>query len=213
QAVGCAACHGEGGITKRPGIPSLVGQDPHYLTQAMKAYVTGQGRHDLMRLVGPRPGEGGLPNIAPYYARQVGQPRPPPPVGDAAAGRSAIGLCAGCHGELGISVSPAWWPSPAGQEAQSLADAIQAYKTGARSKAIACAGCHGEGGISAKAGIPSLAGMGQQYLVTAMKSYASGERKHGVMRALVSGVDDGQLNTFASFYARQNPAKSQTPAI
>ena len=213
QAVGCTACHGEGGITRRPGIPSLVGQDPHYLTQAMKAYITGQRRHDLMRLVLTGLGEGEIRNIAAYYARQATDRARTPPVGDPLAGKAATALCAGCHGELGISVSPAWWPSLAGQDAQYLADAIQAYKTGARSKAIACAGCHGEGGVSAKVGIPSLAGMGQQYLVAAMKDYASGERKHGVMRALLTGVDDGQLRNFALFYARQGTAKSHTPAL
>jgi DmsE family decaheme c-type cytochrome len=213
QAVGCAACHGEGGITRRPGIPSLIGQDPRYLTQAMKAYVTGQRRHDMMRLVLSGLGEGEIRNIAAYYARQPADRAATPPVGDPSAGKAATALCAGCHGELGISVSPAWWPSLAGQDAQYLADAIQAYKAGARSKAIACAGCHGEGGVSAKAGIPSLAGMGQQYLVAAMKDYASGERKHGVMRALLTGVDDGQLKNFALFYAHQGAAKSQTPAL
>ena len=213
QAVGCTGCHGEGGITSRPGIPSLVGQDPHYLTQAMKAYITGQRRHDLMRLVLSGLGEGEIRNIATYYARQATDRARTPPVGDPAAGKAATALCAGCHGELGISVSPAWWPSLAGQDAQYLTDTIQAYKSGARSKAIACAGCHGEGGVSAKAGIPSLAGMGQQYLVAAMKDYASGERKHGVMRALLTGVDDGQLKNFALFYAHQGAAKSQTPAF
>jgi DmsE family decaheme c-type cytochrome len=213
QAVGCSACHGEGGITRRPGIPSLTGQDPQYLTQAMRAYVTGKRRHDLMRLVVSGLGEGEIHNIAAYYARQPAEQAKTPPVGDASAGRTATALCAGCHGELGISTSPAWWPSLAGQDAQYLADAIGAYKSGTRSKSIACAGCHGEGGISRKPGIPSLAGMGQQYLVTAMKDYASGERKHGVMRALLSGVDDGQLNSFALFYSRQSLTRAQTPAL
>ncbi len=213
QAVGCSACHGEGGITRRPGIPSLVGQDPQYLTQAMRAYVTGQRRHDLMRQVLSGLGEGEIHNIASYYARQVADRAKTPPIGDASAGKAATALCAGCHGELGISISPAWWPSLAGQDAQYLADAIGAYKSGTRSKAIACAGCHGEGGISRKPGIPNLAGTGQQYLVAAMKDYASGERRHGVMKALLSGVDDGQLNSFALFYARQAPARAQTPGL
>src|SRR5262245_49952223 len=51
QAAGCAACHGESGISARPGVPSLVGQDPQYLAPAMRAYVTGQRKHDLKRLV------------------------------------------------------------------------------------------------------------------------------------------------------------------
>jgi cytochrome c553 len=37
KAVGCAACHGEGGVTRAPGTPSLIGQDPQYLVPAMKA--------------------------------------------------------------------------------------------------------------------------------------------------------------------------------
>jgi len=212
QAVGCSACHGEGGVTKRPGIPNLVGQDPEYLTQAMRSYITGQRRHDLMRLVLSGLSEAELQSIASYYARQLPERAKTPPIGDASAGRAPTGLCSACHGELGISVSPAW-PSLAGQDAQYLADAIQAYRAGTRSKAVACAGCHGQGGISRKAGIPSLVGMSQQYLVLAMKDYASGERRHGVMKALLSGVDDGQLNSFALFYARQAPARAQTPGL
>src|SRR5260370_1928681 len=48
HAAGCAACHGEGGITTRPGIPSLVGQDPDYLVGAMKAYRTAQRKNPLI---------------------------------------------------------------------------------------------------------------------------------------------------------------------
>jgi DmsE family decaheme c-type cytochrome len=212
QAVGCAACHGEGGISTRPGIPSLVGQDPQYLVPAMKAYVTGQRKHDLMRLVLSGLSEGEMRNIASYYARQIPERAKTPPVGDASAGRASTGLCAECHGNLGISVVPAF-PSLAGQDAQYLADAIHAYKAGARSKTIACAGCHGESGISKKAGIPNLAGLSPQYLVPAMKAYAAGKRKNGVMNALLSGVDDAQLNSFALYYSQQAPAQAQSPAV
>ena len=211
QAVGCAACHGEGGITRRPGIPSLVGQDPQYLVPAMKAYATGQRKHDLMRLVLSGMGDAEMRSIASYYARQIPDRAKTPLIGDASAGKSATALCANCHGDRGVSVAAAW-PSLAGQDAQYLADAIQGYKTGSRSKAIACAGCHGEGGISRKPGMPSLAGMDPQYLVPAMKAYASGERKHGLMKALLSGVDDAQFNSIASFYSHQIPARAQTPA-
>jgi DmsE family decaheme c-type cytochrome len=209
QAVGCAACHGEGGISKRPGIPSLVGLDPQYLVPAMRAYVTGQRKHDLMRLVLSGLGDAEIQNIAHYYARQIPDRAKTPAIGDASAGKASTALCAGCHGDRGVSIAP-MWPSLAGQDAQYLADAIQGYKTGSRSKAIACAGCHGEGGVSRKPGMPSLAGMEPQYLVPAMKAYASGERKHGLMKALVSGVDEAQLNSIAQFYARQTPARAQT---
>jgi len=43
-AAGCVGCHGDGGISKTPGMPSLVGLDPKYLVGAMKAYKGGQRR-------------------------------------------------------------------------------------------------------------------------------------------------------------------------
>ncbi|MGB8398909.1 MAG: DmsE family decaheme c-type cytochrome [Bradyrhizobium sp.] len=212
QAVGCAACHGEGGISKKPGIPSLVAQDPQYLIPAMKAYVTGQRKHDLMKTILSGVGEAELNNIALYYARQIPARAQTPPVGDASAGKAASALCAGCHGEQGVSIYPAW-PSLAGQDAQYLAGAIKAYKDGSRGKSVACAGCHGEGGISKRPGMPSLAGLDPQYLVPAMKAYVTGERKHGLMKALLAGVGEAELNSISLYYARQIPARAQTPGV
>jgi len=212
RAVGCGACHGEGGISTRPGIPSLVGQDPQYLIPAMRAYVTGQRKHALMRVVLSGVRETELSEIALYYARQIPARAQTPPVGDPAAGKTATALCAGCHGELGISVYPAW-PSLAGQDAQYLADAIKAYKDGSRNKAVSCAGCHGEGGISTRPGMPSLVGQDSQYLVPAMKAYVTGERKHALMKAILTGVGDPELNDIAHYYARQIPARAQTPHV
>jgi len=212
QAVGCAACHGEGGISTRPGMPSLVGQDPQYLVSAMKAYITGQRKHELMKALLSGVGEAELNNIALYYARQPPARAQTPAVGDRSAGKTASASCAGCHGEQGVSVSPAW-PSLAGQDSQYLADALKAYKHGSRNKAVACAGCHGEGGISKRPGMPSLVGLDPQYLVPAMKAYVTGQRKHDLMKALLSGVGEAELNNIALYYARQTPARAQTPAV
>jgi DmsE family decaheme c-type cytochrome len=211
-AVGCAACHGEGGISRWPGTPSLVGQDPQYLVPAMRAYQTGQRRHELMKTVLAGVGEGELHNIAAFYARQPAARTPTPLVGDPGAGRGATGVCAGCHGERGVSVDPAW-PSLAGQDAQYLADAIRAYKHGARTKAIACAGCHGAGGVSHRFGMPSLVGQDPQYLVPAMRAYVTGERKHRLMNALFSGVGESEIESMAHYYAGQPAARAQTPLV
>jgi DmsE family decaheme c-type cytochrome len=212
KAVGCAACHGEGGITRLPGTPSLVGQDPQYLVPAMKAYQNGQRRHELMRMVLTGVSEGELHNIAAYYARQFPGRAETPLVGNPGPGRGATGVCAGCHGEQGISVDPAW-PSLAGQDAQYLADAMRAYKHGSRSKVITCAACHGAGGVSRRPGMPSLVGQTPEYLVEAMHAYMSGDRKHGLMHALVSGVSDSELNSWADYYAGQTPARARTPLV
>ena len=212
HAAGCAACHGDGGITTRPGVPSLVGQDPQYLVAAMKTYITGQRKNALMKALLSGLGEAELNNIALYYARQIPARAQTPLIGDPSAGKPATGLCANCHGAQGVSVSPAF-PSLAGQDAQSLANAIRAYKDGSRIKAVACAGCHGDGGISKMPGIPSLVGQNPQYLVAAMKAYVTGQRNNAAMKALLSGAGDAELNNIALFYAGQTPARAQTPPI
>jgi DmsE family decaheme c-type cytochrome len=134
QAAGCAGCHGEVGISKRPGMPSLVGLDPQYLVSAMKAYKSGQRKHEVMRVMLSSVGEAELNNIALYYARQIPARAQTPAVGDPAAGKTASASCAGCHGEQGVSANPAW-PSLAGQDAQYLAVALKAYKDGSRNDA------------------------------------------------------------------------------
>ena len=212
QSAGCASCHGDGGVTTRPGFPSLVGQDPQYLVAAMKAYVNGQRHHSMMKALIAGQSDAELNNIAVYYARQPAAQAQTPPIGDPAAGRAATALCANCHGEQGVSISPAW-PSLAGQDALYLADALRAYKDGSRSKTIACAACHGDGGVSRKPGIPSLVGLEPQYLVAAMKAYGSGQRKNAIMKALLAGVSDAELNGIANYYAAQRPARAETPAV
>jgi cytochrome c553 len=52
---------------------------------------------------------------------------------DAAANR--IASCTGCHGANGVSVNPAW-PHLAGQQSAYLADALKAYRAGARENAM-----------------------------------------------------------------------------
>jgi DmsE family decaheme c-type cytochrome len=211
QSAGCASCHGDGGVTTRPGFPSLVGQDPQYLVGAMKAYVVGQRQHSMMNALIAGLSDAELNNIAVYYARQPTAQAQTSPVGDPAAGRAATALCANCHGEYGVSVSPAW-PSLAGQDAQYIVNALHAYKAGSRNKVIACAGCHGDGGVSSRSGVPSLVGLEPQYLVAAMKAYESGQRKNAVMKALLTGVSDDELNSIANYYAAQKPARAHTPA-
>ena len=210
RSIGCAACHGDGGITTRPGIPSLVGLDPQYLVVAMKEYVSGQRKHAMMKALLSGLGDAELNNIAFYYARQPAARAETPLVGNPS--KSGTAACAACHGENGIAVSPAF-PNLAGQDSQYLADAMRAYKVGARNKVVACAACHGDRGISRTPGTPSLVGLETQYLVAAMKAYASGQRKNAVMKALLSGVGEAELNNMAIYYAQQAPARAPTPSV
>jgi len=131
-AAACAGCHGDAGVTQIPAIPSLVGLDPKYLTEAMKAYKSGQRKNDTMKGMLASVSEPAMNNIALFYALQKPTRAKTPVAGDAAAGKGAAASCAGCHGEEGVSGSPAT-PSLAGQESQYLVAALQAYKGGSRS--------------------------------------------------------------------------------
>ncbi len=69
-----------------------------------------------------------------------------------------------------------------------------------KAKAATCAGCHGADGIAANPQYPSLAGQNAPYLVQAMKAYKDGSRNHPVMKAMVSGLSDEDMENIAAYY-------------
>jgi cytochrome c553 len=131
-AAGCAGCHGETGVSKTPGMPSLVGLDPKYLVTAMKAYKSGQRKNDVMKSILASVTDANVNNIALYYALQKPARAQTPAAGDKAAGTAAAAACAGCHGADGVSGNPAI-PSLAGQDAAYLATTLRDYTQGTRS--------------------------------------------------------------------------------
>jgi cytochrome c553 len=127
----CAGCHGNTGISQIPGIPSLVGLDPKYLVEVMKAYKSGKNKNDTMKAMLASVGDVAMNNIALFYALQTPARAKTPAAGDQAAGKAAAASCGGCHGDQGVSGNPAT-PSLAGQDAQYLVAALKAYKSGLR---------------------------------------------------------------------------------
>ena len=130
-AASCGGCHGETGVSKIPGMPSLIGLDPKYLVGAMQAYKSGRRNSDTMKAMLASVSDDSFGDIALYYALQKPARAETPSPGDQAAGKSAAAPCAGCHGDTGVSASPVN-PSLAGQDAQYLAAALAAYKDGTR---------------------------------------------------------------------------------
>jgi len=133
-AAACGGCHGDAGVSKTAGMPSLVGLDPKYFVAAINAYKGGQRKHDMMKALVSELTETEINNIALYYALQKPDKAQTPAVGNAAAGKTASAGCVGCHGEGGVSGSPTT-PSLAGQDSQYFAAAMRAYKDGSRSDA------------------------------------------------------------------------------
>jgi cytochrome c553 len=113
SAAGCAGCHGETGISKTPGMPSLAGLDPKYIVSALSAYKTGQRKNDMMKALVSALSETDMNNIALFFATQKPGKAQTKAAGNEGAGKTAAAACAGCHGEGGVSSSTA--PSLAGQ--------------------------------------------------------------------------------------------------
>ena len=130
-AAACAGCHGEAGVSKTPGIPSLAGQYPQYLTTAMKAYQSGERKNDTMKSMLAAAGDADIDHLALFYALQKPSRTQTPAPGDPEAGKASTVGCTGCHGNQGVSGTPAN-PSLAGQDSQYLMAAVREYKNGAR---------------------------------------------------------------------------------
>jgi len=88
------------------------------------------------------------------------------------------------------------------------ADPVSAGKDAASG----CSGCHGETGVSETPGMPNLSGFEAKYLADAIGAYKNGQRKHGMMKTLVSALSDSEINSLGLFYALQKPAKAKTPS-
>ncbi len=112
-------------------MPSLVGLDPKYLIDAMKDYKTGQRKNDTMKAMLAAVNDKAMADIALFFALQKPARAKTPVSGDQAAGKAAAASCGGCHGEQGVSASPAT-PSLAGQDAQYTVAALRSYKDGSR---------------------------------------------------------------------------------
>ena len=133
-AAACGGCHGETGVSKTAGTPSLIGIDPKYFVGAINAYKGGERKHDMMKALVSDLSEAEINGIALYYALQTPDKAKTPSAGNVAAGKTAAASCSGCHGEGGVSNNPAN-PSLAGQDAQYFAAAMRAYKDGSRKNA------------------------------------------------------------------------------
>ncbi len=98
--------------------------------------------------------------------------------------------------------------NPAMPESQDI------HEKGKAASAV-CAACHGVDGNSVTAGIPSLAGQQPEYFITAVKSYLKGSRKFATKEkeAMVSALNQVDIEAMALYFASQQPAQRKAPAV
>jgi cytochrome c553 len=80
-----------------------------------------------------------------------------------------------------------------------------------RHKSSMCVGCHNIPGYKtafpAVYSVPKLDGQHAAYIVSALKAYKSGDRRHPSMRAVAASLTDQDMADLGAFYASV-PAKS-----
>lgn len=64
-----------------------------------------------------------------------------------------------------------------------------------------CAKCHGMNGVAANAGAPFIAGMEQNYMVSAMLAYKDGSRKNKDMKLVLSKIKPEEIADVSDYYA------------
>jgi cytochrome c553 len=137
-AAGCVKCHGEKFISSKPGIPNLIGFEPKYFVETLKAYKAGDRKLDEkneeMNKAVEALSEKDLLNVAIYiglHKENLTHAQTPIEGNAAAITKDKLTACAKCHGEDGIGTSPAT-PSIAGQDATYMLKALKSYKDSSR---------------------------------------------------------------------------------
>jgi cytochrome c553 len=91
------------------------------------------------------------------------------------------------------------------------ADAAAGNADNGRQKASMCVGCHNIPGYKTAFpsvySVPKLDGQHAAYIVSALRAYKSGERKHPSMRAVAASLSDQDMADLGAFYAAQ-PTRS-----
>lgn len=68
-----------------------------------------------------------------------------------------------------------------------------------------CIGCHGIPGYKASFpevySVPMIAGQNEQYIIVALRAYATGERSHPTMNAISASLSEQDMADLAAYYA------------
>jgi cytochrome c553 len=92
---------------------------------------------------------------------------------------------------------------------QSEAPAID--KSGRPTIAL-CARCHGdERGSPSSALVPRLHGQSDAFLATALRNYARGLRRSGIMQPIAADLDEQEIDRLSAFYAKLKPLEKAPP--
>lgn len=132
----CLGCHGIDGYRNAyPSyrVPKLGGQKAEYIVAALQGYRDGLRKHTTMQAQAASLSDQDYEDIAAYLATLNNETVAAGGAQNASFDKAAT--CVACHGQNGISVSPAW-PTLAGQHEDYLVHALNQYRNGERKQAV-----------------------------------------------------------------------------
>ena len=68
-AATCAVCHGIDGLAKNPEAPNLAGENAAYIVKQLKAFKSGERKHEQMSIIAQDLSEEDIANVAAWYAK------------------------------------------------------------------------------------------------------------------------------------------------
>ncbi len=77
KAQSCAVCHGANGLSVQPDAPNLAGQPAGYLAAQLRAYRSGERRHEQMSLMAKMLSDSDIVAIAAWLTSIRVQAQPP----------------------------------------------------------------------------------------------------------------------------------------
>jgi cytochrome c553 len=125
----CGGCHGSSGVSTDSATPSLAGQDPQYLVNAIKSYRKTRQNWGMQRYVAGL-SDKDIDNIAAFYAVQKSKAAGEAP----SSAKELAEKCNRCHD---VDDNPAMAaPKMNGQDKDYLIMALRAYRDGKRESSM-----------------------------------------------------------------------------
>jgi cytochrome c553 len=64
----CSVCHGVDGIGKNPDVPNLAGESPNYIEKQLKAFRSGERKHEQMSIIAQSLQDQEIRDLAKWYS-------------------------------------------------------------------------------------------------------------------------------------------------
>jgi cytochrome c553 len=173
-ALNCAACHGEGGVSKSGLFPTLAGMEAAVIYKELDDYRSGKRLWGVMDAIAKALSERDSADVAAYFAGRTG-------------GLPAVG---------GARVPES------GRSLRQGDPAIRLVFAGDPQRGIPpCSACHGPGGY--KIGAPALQGQQSAYIERQLAAFTQGMRQNDIneqMRTIAKQLTAAEMRAVAALY-------------